>query len=240
MSFRNSVTIVASPRPRFGKTLAARLLTDFHRNENRPVVAFDLNSGERALSQFMPAHTVAASVQDVNGQMALFDRLVTGDDTTKVIDLGHDSFESFFTLAQQIDFVEEARQRAIAVAILFVVTPDQTSVSAYRSLRERFGRAMLVPLHNEVLGSAQYRDKYPTSGGGALTVRLPVLAPGLRKLIDTPPFSFADSNMASATGVPLDAHIELQRWLRRIYLEFRELDLRLLLADLSSSIRFGS
>jgi hypothetical protein len=67
-----------------------------------------------------------------------------------------------------------------------------------------------------------------------------VLAPGLRKLIDTPPFSFADSNMASATGVPLDAHIELQRWLRRIYLEFRELDLRLLLADLSSSIRFGS
>ena len=30
MSFRTSVTIVASPRPRVGKTLAARLLTDFH------------------------------------------------------------------------------------------------------------------------------------------------------------------------------------------------------------------
>ncbi len=30
MSFRNSVTIVASPRPRVGKTLLARLLTDFH------------------------------------------------------------------------------------------------------------------------------------------------------------------------------------------------------------------
>jgi len=97
-----------------------------------------------------------------------------------------------------------------------------------------------VPLHNEMLGSAQYRDKYPISGSGGLTVKLPALAPGLRKLIDSPPFSFANSNMGSATDVPLDAHIELQRWLRRIYLEFRELDLRLLLADLSSSIRFGS
>ena len=229
MSFRNSITIVASPRPRVGKTLIARLLTDFHQSENRKVVAFDLNSGERTLTQFMPEQTVAASVRDVNGQMALFDRLVTGDDTTKIIDLGHESFESFFTLAQQIDFIEEARQRAIAIAVLFMVTPDQTSVTAYQSLRDRFPRAMLVPLHNEMLGSAQHRDKYPIAGSGAL-----------RKLIDSPPFSFADSNMGNATGVPLDPHIELQRWLRRIYLEFRELDLHLLLADLSSSIRFGS
>ena len=240
MSFRSSITIVASPRPRVGKTLVARLLTDFHLSEKRKVVAFDLNAGERTLSQFLPQQTVAASVRDVNGQMALFDRLVTGDDMTKIIDLGHESYESFFTLAHQIDFTEEARQRSIAVAILFMVTPDQTSVTAYRILRERFARAMLVPLHNEMLGSSQHRDKYPISGGGALAVKLPALAPGLRKVIDDPPFSFADSNMGNATDIPLDAHIELQRWLRRIYLEFRELDLRLLLADLTSSIRFGS
>lgn len=220
--------------------MVARLLTDFHRSENRKVVSFDLNSGERTLSQFLPEQTVAASVRDVNGQMALFDRLVTGDDATKIIDLGHESYESFFTLAQQIDFIEEARQRSVVVAILFMVTPDQTSVTAYRNLRDRFPRAMLVPLHNEMLGSAQHRDKYPVSGGGAPTVKLPALAPGLRRLIDSPPFSFANTNMGNATNIPLDAHIEMQRWLRRIYLEFRELDLRLLLADLNSSIRFGS
>jgi len=220
--------------------LVARLLTNYHQSESRKVVSFDLNSGERTLAQFLPEQTLAASVRDVSGQMALFDRLVTGDDTTKIIDLGHESYDSFFTLAHQIDFVEEARQRSIAVAILFMVTPDQTSVTAYRNLRDRFARAMLVPLHNEMLGSAQHRDKYSNSGSGALTVKLPALAPGLRRLIDNPPFSFAESNMGNATGIPLDAHIELQRWLRRIYLEFRELDLRLLLADLSSSIRFGS
>jgi len=238
MSFRNSITIVASPRPRVGKTLLARLLTDFHRQENRSVAAFDLNSGEWSLAQFLPQQTTTATIRDINGQMALFDRLVSDDGATKVIDLGHESFESFFSVAHQIGFVEEARRRSIAVAVLFTVTPDQISVQAYRKLCERFADATLAPVHNELFGPAQYRDKYPPSGG--TMIRLPALAPGLRKYIETPPFSFTDSNMANAVGIPLDVHIELQRWLRRIYLEFRELDLRILLADLQSSMRLRS
>jgi hypothetical protein len=183
---------------------------------------------------------VTANIRDINGQMALFDRLVADDDATKVIDLGHESFELFFAVAHQIGFVEEARRRSVAIAILFVVTPDQTSVDAYRNLRARFAQATLAPVHNELLGPAQHRDKYMPGGSGAVIVHLPVLAPGLRRYIDKPPFSFANSNMGNAVGIPLDSHIELQRWLRRIYLEFRELDLRILLADLQSSIRVQS
>ena len=147
---------------------------------------------------------------------------------------------SLFSVAHQIGFVEEARRRSVAVAILFTVTPDQTSVEAYRNLRNRFAQATLAPVHNEMFGPAQHRDKYPLASGSPVMVRLPVLAPGLRRYIETPPFSFADSNMGAAIGIPLDAHIELQRWLRRIYLEFRELDLRILLADLQASIRLDS
>ena len=237
MSFRSSITIVASPRPRVGKTLLARLLADFHLHEGRSVAAFDLNVGERTLVQFLPEKTTIATIRDINGQMALFDRLIADEDTSKVIDLGHELFESFFSVAHQIGFVEEARGRSVAVAILFTVTPDQTSVEAYRGLRDRFAQAMLAPVHNEIFGPAQHRGKYPQASGGPVMVRLPVLAPGLRRYIETPPFSFSDSNMGNAVGIPPDAHIELQRWLRRIYLEFRELDLRILLADLQASIR---
>jgi|SRR5689334_4058150 hypothetical protein len=239
MSSRSSITIVASPRPRVGKTLLARLLADFHLQEGRSVAAFDLNTGEKTLAQFLPAKTTIASVRDINGQMALFDRLVENEDVTKVIDVGHEAFETFFAVAHQIGFVEEARRRAIAVAILFFATPDQTSVEAYRNLRSRFTFATLAPAHNEMLGPAQHRGKYPVASGGPVMARLPALAPGLRRYIETPPFSFAGSEMANAEGIPIDAHIELQRWLRRIYLEFRELDLRILLADLKSSIRLG-
>ena len=240
MAFRSSITIIASPRPRVGKTLLARLLTDFHLSEGRPVAAFDLNAGERTLAQFLPEKTTTASVREISGQMALFDHLVAHEGVTKVIDLGHESFESFFTVAHQIDFIEEARRRSIGVAILFTITPDQTSVGAYRGLRDRFSRAVLAPVHNEMFGPAQHRDKYPLAPGGSGVMRMPALAPGLRRYIETPPFSFAELQTGESTRIPSDSQSELQRWLRRIYLEFRELDLRILLADLRSSIQFGS
>jgi len=237
MSFRSSVTIVASPRPRVGKTLLARLLIDFHVQEDRSVAGFDLNSGEGTLAQFVPERAARSVIGDIKGQMALFDRLIAADNTTKIVDLGHESFESFFAVASQIGFAEEARRRGIAPAVLFVLTPDRTSVEAYRDLHARLPQGALVPVHNEILGHAQHRDKYDLIGSGASVVRLPLLTPGLRKYIESPPFSFADSKLAARLDVPIDINIELQRWLRRVYLEFRELDLRILLADLQSSIR---
>ena len=237
MSFRNSVTIVASPRPRVGKTLLARLLTDFHLQEGRAVAAFDLNAGEGTLAQFLPEHVTRSAIGDLKGQMALFDRLIADDGTTKIVDLGHASFESFFTLAHQFGFAEEARSRGIAPAVLYLLTPDRTSVEAYRRLCGQLSEPTLVPVHNEILGTAQYRDKYGLMGSATAVVRLPLLAPGVRKYVETPPCSFADSQLAAARDMPIGANIELQRWLRRIYLEFREIDLRILLTDLKSSIR---
>ena len=238
MPFRNSVTIVASPRARVGKTLLARLLAEFHRQEGRAVEAFDLNSGGGTLAQFLPELTSVSEIADVKGQIALFDRLVAEDGATKIVDLGHGSFEAFFALAHQIGFVEEAQRRAIAPAILFMITPDATSVEAFRGLRRRFPEAMLSPVHNEIFGPAQHRDKYELKGGAL--VQLPALAPGLRKFIETPPFSFADARLAASVNIPLEAQAELQRWLRRVYREFRELDLRVLLTDLQSAIRLES
>jgi hypothetical protein len=237
MSFRNSVTIVASPRPRVGKTLLARLLTDFNLQEGRAVAAFDLNAGEETLAQFLPEHVTRSAIDDIKGQMALFDRLIGDDGVTKIVDLGHASFEPFFALSSQMGFAEEARSRGIAPVLLYLLTPDHTSVEAYRRLGSRLSEATLVPVHNEILGPAEYRDKYGLMGSATEVVRLPVLAPSLRKYVETPPFSFADSRLAVALDEPIDVNIELQRWLRRIYLEFRKLHLSVLLTDLKSSIR---
>ena len=234
MPFRNSVSIVASPRSRIGKTLLARLLVDFHRQEGRAVEAFDLNAGGGTLAQFAPDRTAISDIANVQGQMALFDRLIAEDESYKIVDLGHQSFEAFFALAEKIGFVEEAHRRAIAPAILYLSTPDATAVEAFRALHRLFPRALLAPVHNEIFGPAQHRGKYELFGGAALT-RLPALAPVLRKYIETPPFSFADSS-----ALPPAAQEELQHWLRRVYREFRELDLRILLADLQSAIRLES
>jgi hypothetical protein len=233
MSFRNSIAIVASPRPRVGKTLLARVLTDFHLHEGRSVAAFDLNAaGEGTLAQFLPEHVTRSSIDDLEGQMALFDRLMVEDGATKIIDVGRASFEPFFTLASQFGFAEEARRQDIVPVLLYLMTPDRTSVEAYRNLCSRLPEAVLAPVHNEVFGVAQHGNKYAPIGSDTVIVRLPLLVSNVRKYVERPPFSFANSE--SAAVLDADDYIELQHWLRRIYREFRELDQRILLTDLNS------
>ncbi len=135
------------------------------------------------------------------------------------------------------DFTEEAHRRGIAPAVLFIATPDATSVEAYRQLRTSFPTVTLTPVHNELLGAMPHSGKYPASGSGSALVRLPVLAAALRKYVESPPFAFSDDGLEAATHIPAEALAELQRWLRRVYLEFRDLDLRILMADLQSSLR---
>jgi hypothetical protein len=140
-------------------------------------------------------------------------------------------------VAYRIGLADEARKRGIAPVILFMMSPDRPAADAYRQLGERFRHATLSPVHNEMLRPQQFRGKFQPAGLGAAQMRLPALTPGLRRYVETPPFSFADTALANARNIPLDVHIELQRWLRKIHLEFRELDLRVLLSDLQASIK---
>ncbi len=236
MTLATSITVVCSPRPRVGRTLVARLLTDFFLINGRDVAAFDLNV-EPELTQFLPSHAKTAKVGDIKGQMALFDRLIAEDATSKVVDLGPGAFEAFFSVAREIDFVGEARRRSIVPVILFMIAPDKSSADAYAMLRRQLPGATLVPVHNEAAGKAQHRDLFPAGGVASVPFHLPVLAPGLKKYIDKKPFSFAESSTSSMLGMPLDAQMELQRWMRRVFVEFREMELRIMLANLQSSLQ---
>ena len=220
---RTSVTIIASPRPRVGKTLLARLVMGYHRHEERRVAAFDLNAGEGTLASFLPNDAVTAAVGEIQQQMALFDKLVVADGVHKVVDLGNAAFEPFFALAEKIGFGDEAHARDIAASVLFMLTPDRTSIEAFRALRRRFPSVAVTVVHNEVFGPTPHRDRYAL-GFNEVVTRIPLLAPIARKYIETPPFSFDEAQLAAASGIPLEAHIELQHWLRRAYAELAELE----------------
>ena len=88
MTQQTPLYIIASPRPRVGRTMIARLLVEFFRSNNRPVVGYDLNPGEPTLGGYFPDLVWTVDIADTCGQMALFDRLVADDWRTTVIDLG--------------------------------------------------------------------------------------------------------------------------------------------------------
>jgi hypothetical protein len=232
MSRQKAITIVCSPRQRVGKTLIARVLTEFILADGRPAIAFDVNPNNAALYGFLPRNTARADLDTTRGQMALFDELIAEDEVAKVIDLGDQAFDKFFTLLRQIGLTEEAQRRGIAVVALFIGDPDPRSAKSYAQTYGALPHLKLVPVHNEFVANMQdYMGNFPSPAPGERPVRFPVLSPFLKSVVERPGFSF-DDYLERHAG----ERTELHEWIERAFVEFRELELRLLLRELKSSL----
>jgi hypothetical protein len=236
MQNQTPVFIVTSSRPRVGKTLIARALTEFFLAQRRQVAAFDVNPDEFKLIDYLPAYTAAASINDVRGEMALFDQLIAPDQVPKVVDLGHVLFDRFFGLMQQLAFATEARRRGVAPVVLFIGDPDDRARQGYAMLCDRFPDLALVPVFNDSIPKMQRHvaDFPPTPRGGDPIV-IPALSTVLRSVIDRKDFSF----IAYAAKTP-DTTSELFGWIRNMFLTFRELEVRLLLGGLQPQLKHSA
>lgn len=233
MAEQTPLYIIASPRPRVGKTLLARLLIEFFRYANRPLVAYDLNPREPALAGHFPDLTWAVDIADTRGQMALFDQLITEDGIARVIDLGYGPFDQFFAVIGEIGFVPEARRRQIEPIVLYVTDRAPPTVRAYAELRRRLAATTFVPVHNEAVSVTFDKEDYPPSRSECRMIRIPRLSPIVRGVIDRPSFSFG-AYMTDRPGGPTEIH----DWIATIFAEFRELELRLLMGRLTSALGF--
>jgi hypothetical protein len=237
MSRPTHVYIVASPRPRTGTTLLARALTEFYRTDGRPVGAFDLDTLDGTLAQHLPSGVVRADLADTRGQVALFDELIVANEKPKVVDVGAHAYEPFFRLAEQIGFAEEALRASVNPVILFAANTEPQSVRAYAQLRQRFPSLTLTPVHNDGIARAQnLRRDFPSTSIQTMALRIPALTPALRTIVDTPPFSFAEFRRAPPPDMPEFLAGELDSWLKRVYLQIREMELRGLLSNLRGTL----
>lgn len=233
--------IICSPQQRVGRTLVARLLLDFFLMENRSVRGFDFSAEQPTLTDFLPAHSFHAGVGDIGAQMALFDRLIMPDRVAKVVDLTPTAFNQFFSIMAELSFIEDARQRGIVPVVLFVASPDALSQRAYAELQRALPDLVMVPVYNEAVAQGQRARKgYPLGRSVAVPLQIPALPPYFYRYLAQPPFSFADFRGAPPQDIPLDGYMELLRWMRRVFVEFRELELRLLLNDVRLSLKQGA
>src|ERR1700712_2293451 len=143
------IYIICSPRPLVGKTLLARLLSEFLLLKNGTVTAFDINLKEPSLLEYLPKITETADVIDTFGKMQLMDRLIVDDGVAKVIDLGFHAFDEFFKMTDQIGFMKEAARRGVAPVVLFVADTDRVSVRSFPTLQQQVPPTSLVIIDNE-------------------------------------------------------------------------------------------
>jgi len=217
---RTPVYIVCSPRPAVGKTLIARVLTEFLLLQRGSVQAFDINLREPSLLNYLPRVTETALISDTFGQMALMDRLIVNDDVPKVIDLGFHAFDEFFKVAAEIGFMKEAELRGVDPIVLFIPDRDRTSTVAWMMLRETFPRAALIPVENEHV----LWGELPKPFQGKRPFRIAALPAFLKSIITRLNFSFTRYLRENR-----DQHSELHQWVRNNYTSFRDLALNLIL-----------
>jgi hypothetical protein len=226
--------IVASPRPRVGKTLLARLLMEYFLDNGRPLVGFDLNPREPMLAGRFPKLVWPVDIGDIRGQMELFDRLVADTASTKVIDVGYGPFEHFFGVIGDIGFAQEARRRGMDTIVFFITDQAIATVRIYTKLQDR-APAIFQPVHNEFASLMAASEDFPPTRPECGTIRMPRLSQVVRGVVDRPSFSF-NTYMAHQPGGPTEIH----SWIADLYTQFRDLELRLLMGRLNSSLRRGS
>jgi|ERR1700742_800349 hypothetical protein len=219
MSF-TPVYIICSPRPLVGKTMVARLLSEFLLLKNGTVLSFDINLKEPSLLDYLPRITETAAIDDTYGKMQLMDRLIIDDGVAKVIDLGFHVFDEFFKMCEEIGFIKEAARRRIAPVILFVADADRVSRRSHEMLRRQIPRSALITIDNEFVA----RGELPTEMIEGRMLHIAALPMFLKTYIDRETFSFTDYLRQER-----DSSTELHQWIRRNYLSFRELELSLIL-----------
>lgn len=226
--------IVASPRPRVGKTLLARLLMEYVLDNKRPLVGFDLNPHEPMLAGRFPTLVWPVDIGDIRGQMELFDRLVADATSTKIIDLGYRSFEQFFSVVGDIGFAQEAARRGMDTVVFFLTDQAIATVRIYATLRDRMP-AIFQPVHNEFASLMAASEDFPPTRPECGIIRMPRLSQVVRGVVDRPSFAF-NTYMANQPGGPTEIH----GWIADLYTQFRDFELRLLMTRLNSSLRRGS
>ena len=217
---RTPVFIICSPRPLVGKTLIARLLTEFLLLKHGAVAAFDINLKEPSLLEYLPKVTETADVIDTFGKMQLMDRLIVNDGIAKVVDLGFHAFDEFFKMTEEIGFMKEAARRGVSPIILFVADTDRVSARAFPMLQQQIPPNALVTIDNEHI----VRGEMPPAFARGRVLRIAALPAFLKTYIDRLTFSFTQYLRNEK-----DSSTELHQWIRENYFSFRELELNLLL-----------
>ena len=214
------VYIICSPRPLVGRTLVARLLSEFLLLKNGTVTAFDINLKEPSLLEYLPQITETAEVDDTFGKMALMDRLIINDGIAKVIDLGFHAFDEFFKMTEEIGFLKEAARRGVAPVIMFIGDTDRVSARGYPLLQRQIPATSLVTIDNEYV----VRGELPPAFAQGKVLHIAALPVFLKTYVDRLTFSFTEYLRNEK-----DSSTELHQWIRQNYLSFREIELNLIL-----------
>ena len=230
MEQKSHIYIVCSDQTRNGKTLFARLFTDFLLVLGGNPFVIDLDAPTGGICDYFPEISEVFDVASVPGQMELFDWILGTPGRDYVLDVPARFLDKLFTVMDDINFLEGAGAQGFEVNVFYMVegstkslttaqmvhdnfTVDRFFVVRHEELDEDLKDFRKLSLFNELIGQGQ--------------IILPQLDRDVLDEIEKESFSFRefiegeDSDMDAKTQFKLASFLEgviagVQRIKRRI------------------------
>ena len=230
MNAKSHIYIVCSDQTRNGKTLFARLLTDFLVMQGGAPFVIDLDAPTGGVCEYFPDFSEVFDISSVAGQMELFDWMLATPGRDYVLDVPARFLDKLFTVMDDINFMEGAGAQGFEVNVFYIVegslkslttaamihdnyTVDRFFVIGHEELNEDLKNFKKLSIFNSIIGQGQ--------------IELPLLDRDVLEAIEDVTFSFREfiegdeSDMAAKTQFKLANYLKsvvsaLQRIKRRI------------------------
>jgi hypothetical protein len=222
------VYICCSPHKRTGTTTTARLLTDYFIASGKDVLGFDTDPHEPDYGARFPRVVTVVDAARVQGQVAMFDRLLVHDETPKIVDVWHRSYEAFLETVEQIGFMEEARRTTIQPIALFHADATAASLAAAHALSRRWPELPMVVVTNK--GAAPLGQdgvnilaQFPS----ARRFVIGALDASSRMAFEAPGFSMSAFLLSPPSDLSIVVGTALRAWVAPILTQFRTFELQI-------------
>jgi len=223
--------IITAPRPRSGATLLARAFADYFRLSREHPLIFDTGHDERRLSLYFPGMATAVDLNNIRGQMTLFDTLASPVDEKRVVDVSHESFAHFFDVMEKIDYLGEAHAQRVEPVIFYILGRGVDSYEQARVLRDRFACPFVV-VDNPFVGGPNEKARH-SQGHAALQLhswrmRMPPLDPLMADVIADTGLSLGafmreDVHSSSLAFLSREARPAIRAWIMAMFREIHRI-----------------
>ncbi|MCC3245179.1 hypothetical protein LG047_07575 [Methylocystis sp. WRRC1] len=228
MRRRTLVFFVCSPHSRTGVTTTARLLTDYYLSRGVGVEGFDTDSREPCYAMYFPTLSQVVDIDEIRGQISLFDRLLVPDETPKIVDVWVRSYDRLFSTIAEIGFFEEARRLGITPILLFQADSTESAARNALLLNTTWPELWMTVVHNEgaaPLGAEamEILSRYPARGKFVI----PRLEAPIARTLDDFQLSLSEFLAEPPLDMSIVVRAALKAWLAPIFTQFQSFELRL-------------
>lgn len=233
------ITVVCSDESRNGKTLTARLLTDHLLLTGRDPHVFDCDEPRGHINRFFPSRSTLIDIERTSGQIRLFDTILETPGRDYIVDLPAHGLDPFFTVVDDLDFINAAHNAGLEMVIAFVLDKSLTSLMTARDLHGAFSTELFYLIRNAYIGSPlttrQAREVFEEIEPDGEFL-LPLVDRDALAVAEEPPFSFSRFLSEGYVGMDPMTRLRLRSFLSDVMAQFQSRDLTL---DLGSLKQMG-